>query len=330
MVCVAPDLARGSADYARFVRKHLHLYAPAEDGAIEAGPSHVHPELGPFGPPPADCAAAIACDMAARAADREAARARWRIGEPYAGEERETLLVRGRRGRDHDGLGRAAAPVPGRQRRPLLAAGAAAVAGAVGGAAAPPGLALACVVPVALGWASARPSAGPGASSPVAAPLDRLARAVAEGLVAVEAIRPEAAGSLRREPRSSGYLRCWLAAATAAESDAFAAALDEALATVDAPRYLVSRLVAPPGRGGVALLARLLARRPPFTLAWHAVPAELGRRKERAEAYADAWRRWLGPAELVFTQRDEAGRQALAEAAAGAQGPETLRRRIWS
>ena len=53
VVCVAPDLVRGSADYERFVRKHLHLYAPADDGEIEAGPSHVHPELGPFAPPPA-------------------------------------------------------------------------------------------------------------------------------------------------------------------------------------------------------------------------------------------------------------------------------------
>ena len=53
VVCVAPDLTRGSADYERFVRKHLHLYAPADDGEIEAGPSHVHPELSPFAPPPA-------------------------------------------------------------------------------------------------------------------------------------------------------------------------------------------------------------------------------------------------------------------------------------
>ena len=49
VVCVAPDLVRGTADYERFVRKHLHLFAPAEDGEVEAGPSHVHPELGPFG-----------------------------------------------------------------------------------------------------------------------------------------------------------------------------------------------------------------------------------------------------------------------------------------
>ena len=38
VVCVAPDLTRGSADYERFVRKHLHLFAPAEDGEVEAGP----------------------------------------------------------------------------------------------------------------------------------------------------------------------------------------------------------------------------------------------------------------------------------------------------
>ena len=54
IVCVAPDLVRGSADYERFVRKHLNLFAPAEDGEVEAGPSHVHPELGPFGPPPVE------------------------------------------------------------------------------------------------------------------------------------------------------------------------------------------------------------------------------------------------------------------------------------
>lgn len=52
VVCVASGVARGEADYRRFVRRHLHLFAPAEDGAIEAGPSHVHPLLGPFGPRP--------------------------------------------------------------------------------------------------------------------------------------------------------------------------------------------------------------------------------------------------------------------------------------
>ena len=53
LVCVAPELERGVADYERFVRRHAHLHAPCEDGSIESGVSHVHPELSPYAPPPA-------------------------------------------------------------------------------------------------------------------------------------------------------------------------------------------------------------------------------------------------------------------------------------
>ena len=91
---MAPDLTRGSADYERFVRKHLHLYAPADDGEIEAGPSHVHPELSPFAPPPATHFAGINRAMLARAADRDEARDRWRLGEPYRGADLRTLVAR--------------------------------------------------------------------------------------------------------------------------------------------------------------------------------------------------------------------------------------------
>ena len=94
VVCVAPDLTRGSADYERFVRKHLHLFAPAEDGEVEAGPSHVHPELGPFAPPPTERFHALNTELVARATDRAAARERWQIGTPYRGVELPTLLVR--------------------------------------------------------------------------------------------------------------------------------------------------------------------------------------------------------------------------------------------
>ena len=98
VVCVAPDLVRGSADYARFVRKHLHLYAPADDGEIEAGPSHVHPELSPFAPPPVGRLAELNRTMLARAAARDEARERWRIGEPYRGADLRTLVARRRAG----------------------------------------------------------------------------------------------------------------------------------------------------------------------------------------------------------------------------------------
>ncbi len=63
--------------------------------------------------------------------------------------------------------------------------------------------------------------------------------------------------------------------------------------------------------------------------AWHAVPDDLGRRKERAEALAAAWRRWLGPSALRFTQRDGPGRAALAEAAAQEWSYDTQLRDVW-
>ena len=107
------------------------------------------------------------------------------------------------------------------------------------------------------------------------------------------------------------------------------AALDALLGPVERPRYLLSRLVAPPDPGPAALLRIAAGARGPLVTTWHAVPDDLGRRKERAEALAAAWRRRLGPAELRFTQRDGPGRAALADAAAQDWSYDTQRRAVW-
>ncbi|MGI8779289.1 MAG: hypothetical protein ACR2L8_03785, partial [Solirubrobacteraceae bacterium] len=164
---------------------------------------------------------------------------------------------------------------------------------------------------------------------PPAAPLDRIARAVCDAYVALGELRPEAAASLAFEPRASGYLRCRLRTATPDESARVTAALDALLGPVERPRYLLSRLVAPPHLSRAGLLRLSAGSRARLSAAWHAVPDDLGRRKERAEALASAWRRWLGPAELRFTQRDELGRTALAEAAAQEWSYDTQRREVW-
>ena len=74
-----------------------------------------------------------------------------------------------------------------------------------------------------------------------------------------------------------------------------------------------------------------MRRRPPFAERLHPVPADLARRKERAEAFLRAWRRHVGPGRLVFTQRESVPptREARAEAAAEDGGYETLLRQIW-
>ena len=164
---------------------------------------------------------------------------------------------------------------------------------------------------------------------PAAAPLDRIARAVCDAYAGLGELRAEAAASLAFEPRASGYLRCVLRAATPEEAARVTAALDALLGPVERPRYLVSRLIAPPRPSALTSLRLAAGARGPLVDAWHAVPDDLGRRKDRAEAFAVAWRRRLGPAELVFTQRDGPGRGALAAAAAQDWSYDTQRRAVW-
>ncbi|MEQ8834508.1 MAG: DEAD/DEAH box helicase family protein [Miltoncostaeaceae bacterium] len=293
VVCIAPGHARGEADYERFVRKHEHLYAPADDGAIEAGPSHVHPALGPFAPPAHDEFAEINHQMARRAADHGRARALWRLGGGYAASETSTLVVRPRTGgspaRRTAGT---AQPIP---------------AGRLGAA-------------LAIGRARDELNS--------LMPIERAALAVRDALATLGELSPEVAGGLEIEPRASGYLRVSLPGASEQESALFTAALDQLLRPPATSRYVVSRLV--PGRHGVLGAAlRALAGRTPYPMRWSGVPDDLAGRRERADAFHAAWARWFGPGQVLFTGRDGPGRLALAEAAAEAIDAETAVRRIW-
>lgn len=329
VVCVAPELTRGDADYGRFVRKHLHLFAPSEDGVIEAGPSHVHPALSPFAPPPAADLTEINGQMAHRAREHARARERWAIGTPYRGEEQQTLVVRPRREAPPRRTHIETPPTfPVDQRGPLVTASAASVAGVV--------LAAITRQPALLAGLAAVPGAGVWAGRRLARTrrelqttlaLDLAANAIRDAYLELGELTPAAARSLAIEPRASGYLRVWLRAATPEEAARFTAALDGVVDPDDAPRYLVSRLVPGPGVGRA--LGRVLRRRPPFERLWVPVPADLGRRKDRAEVFARAWGRWFGPTELRFTRRGDAGGDALAAAGAQASDYEARTRRIW-
>jgi superfamily II DNA or RNA helicase len=333
IVCVAPELTQGTGDYKRFVRKHLHVLAPSEDGVIEAGPSHVHPALGLFAPPSDTEFGEINRLMADRAAEREQARERWRIGQPYRGTMQRTLVIQPRRpaqpGQRAAETLTASPPVYRiRQAFPgfIAAAGSAASLLAAVATRDPAVLSGLAVIPAAAGWTAIRLARTRSALADVL-PLDLAARAICECYQHLGELTADAAASLDIEPRSDGYLRCYLNSATPAESDTFSRALDDVLCPADFPRYLVSRLV--PGDGVAQPLGRVLRRRPPFERRWVAVPADLGRTRARADAYWHAWQRWLGPAELQFTQRSKAGQDAAAQASA--QQPEYLAstRTVW-
>lgn len=85
-----------------------------------------------------------------------------------------------------------------------------------------------------------------------------------------------------------------------------------------------------PGRGPAAMLGRVLARRPPLDVRWHAVPDDLARRKDRAEAFHRAWTRQVRRSELRFAQRSDEARELAALAAAAAADYDVSVRQVWS
>jgi hypothetical protein len=141
--------------------------------------------------------------------------------------------------------------------------------------------------------------------------LEDFGRAVADGLSAVGAIdRSLGAGAVRVVAQSDGFYRCYLAGASAEESRRFAEALDEVLAPLWNPRYLVPRYVAEPPRSTLEALWRYLelsARQtfgvaPTGRVVYHAVPGYLAANRERAEAFRIAWNRHVSAGRPLYGQ----------------------------
>jgi superfamily II DNA or RNA helicase len=282
VVCVSDGHPKGAADYERFVRKHDGYFALTHDGDIESGVSHVDPEFSPYHPPPPQRRESINVAMLARVGERESARDRWRVGAPYDDEPVRTVIVRA-----------------GRQ---LGLAGRAIVASGPAQAAQP----------------------GPGESSrrrtrwwrlpdlPPQAALADIAAAVADGLHAA-GLLPAGSAAVRVAPLPDGAYRALVAGVPAAESELFAASLDEVVSPLAAPRYVIPRLVlTPPATRWAALrlvarlaLRRAFGRRVPAAVIYHAVPAALGVNRRRVAYFEQAWNAWVSPGAALYTGSPE-------------------------
>ena len=103
---------------------------------------------------------------------------------------------------------------------------------------------------------------------------------------------------MRVEAQPDGGYRARLEEVPAAESALFAEALDEVLAPLSQPRYVIPRLIVPPA--GLAAAAGLAAPPPghrdvPATVVYHAVPTALSSSKKLAVAFERAWNARVGP-----------------------------------
>lgn len=83
-----------------------------------------------------------------------------------------------------------------------------------------------------------------------------------------------------------------------AERALFADCLSQVLGPIDRPRYLITRQ---------------LSRRVGRERDYHAVPAQLGVRNDRARIFLDAWRKHVSNGDLIYARGDE-GRKMLAQA----------------
>jgi len=146
-------------------------------------------------------------------------------------------------------------------------------------------------------WERARLAASPltyglrrrGALFPVELPLDWAAGVVCDAYVTLGEVSAETRASLTLAPRPDGWLRVSLPVGTEDESGKVTEALAELLQEAASQRYLVSRQ---------ACAHR--ARTAQMRTVWYPVPADLARRRDRADAFHAAWTRWCGPSELVY------------------------------
>jgi hypothetical protein len=326
--CVTAGHPRGDADYLRLVRKHDAYYAVTPQGLIESGVRHCDPALSPYGPPDPTDASAIAARALARVAERAQGKSWWRIGEPYEGHDVATIRMRSQRpvGIATPTTTQSALlpTVPG--KRTFGSSRAAFVAGLAGLGAGASAIATTGVGPVA-GAATAAAAVVTGAAllaSASATESRRLADApnALEQLAAVVADALKAAGgaergaeALRITPDADGWIRCELGGVETEQAQLFSAVLDELLAPLTEPRYLVGRkiLLPPTGRVARTLFAAraVLGLSLPGAVSWHPVPRWFAKNQKRLGALMNSWQRHIGPPRV--TRADSPDGQAILE-----------------
>jgi hypothetical protein len=321
VICVARDHPKGAADYERMVRKHRNYFAITGAGEIESGVGHLDQRLSPFGPPADDVLAMVNRDVLERAAERDRIYTLWRVGEPYRNLPTQTVRIRAQRAlgvsaRRLDGS------APGSRSPRLVKARAIAGTGLglssalISVAAGQDLLAIGLgglMMAGGVGWAAHSMMTYADRLGPSSC-LDDLAAAIAEALVATSLVDNRltaAAGRVATQP--DGYYRCYLEGATLQDSNVFAESLDELLAPIQSPRWIIPRYVSGPPRnffGGLRLLASRFANdRIGATVVYHSVPAVLGANKTRVQAFESAWNRRVSAGKALY--QDDPRAQAI-------------------
>lgn len=154
------------------------------------------------------------------------------------------------------------------------------------------------------------------AQPPDAILLD-VGRALAESLSEAGVVEPSLGPDCVRVVQDeSGGLDVFIDGASPADALSFAKAYQQIFQPVIDQRYLIRRSDSRLPDSWVMpiwSIARALRWRRGAPDAWHPVPAVLATKRENADCFAAAWRRYVGGGQLLYTRQDE-GRAALLDA----------------
>lgn len=347
VVCVAEGHPRGDNDWQRLVRKHTGFFGVDESGTVVDGVGHIDPAFSPYKPPARAEFDAINARMTVRAEQREQIRERWRVGEPYDDVAGRTVRVRPD---DRSLLGTAREPVEVVVRETALEVRHPAPMPWFGRLVIPGWVVLALGVLAGIlthGWSLLALVAAPVAYAArisarvaegtrlVAAAMEppsvaRIASALADGLHQAGLIQRDADG-LVVSVQPDGEYRAWVEGVPEQESELFATALEELLAPISAPRYMLPRWVVTGRERSWPELARIGAGKPilPDGVVWHAVPSVLGTNVTRARMFAQAWDHWVGGGEPVYTGSPEGAGVLAAQRGNNPFDATTVIRREW-
>lgn len=276
---------RGDLDYRRLVAKHRGYLAPDAAGRIVAGVEHLDVRCGAFSPPPPPVRDAINAESLAAAGRLVESRGSWAIGTPYRDVTETGVRVRPSR------TAAVGVPEPAVRTWPGWPAAGILGGGFLGGIAA-----AAAQSPTAGAIGVALAGAGLGWAGQAGARWLRARRVASESGVdgmllafgrTVAAAMDDGA-EVVVEPEASGHWVVRLRQADAARSQCFAEAVEQILAPVDFPRYIVSRRM---GLGHAVM--------------WHAVPDGFGVNKQAATAFLHHWQRYVSRGQVLYTGSPE-------------------------
>ena len=314
VVTIYPGLEYGLYDFKRLERKHDHFYGVSDDGVVEKGLGHVHPFLSKGKASMVSANAKdINDDMLSRCCNRDSARERWKVGEPYNDSDVDCielhyppdkpLVKRQRQFVDKIEYMRVMIHESDRVVHNLLE---------YWWLGAP--LLIAAAKSLYSKWKTAQIKALPVIEETFPQTLEKFAQVVLTSSTKAKLLSGSYTTSdISILTRDHDCYRIMLTGALEKDSEIFSEAVWEVLGPVQNHKYIIERRtfttpISQMTKDDILNWEKL----PTELIACHPVPSIFGQRRELADIFQSSWNKIIGPGDIHYTRRGK-GRELVKE-----------------